>query len=228
MLGQMAAGVTHELNQPLAAIRAFADNAVTFLERGQPVQASANLAHISAASARMGIIIGQLKAFARKSHGNVAVVELTSSVHASALLLQAECDRLGVVLQIEIAESLQITGDAVRTEQVLINLLRNALDAVEDAEEFTPRRVALSVVRDGEFALICVRDSGPGIPDEVAAQLFAPFFTTKPSGKGLGLGLAISSSIVQAMRGQLSAHNLPEGGAEFQLRLPLYSPLAKN
>ncbi|MFT5589724.1 MAG: two-component system C4-dicarboxylate transport sensor histidine kinase DctB [Bradyrhizobium sp.] len=225
MLGQMAAGVTHELNQPLAAIRAFADNAVTFLERGQPVQASANLAHISAASARMGIIIGQLKAFARKSHGNVAVVELTSSVHASALLLQAECDRLGVVLQIEIAESLQLTGDAVRTEQVLINLLRNALDAVEEAAQ---RRVALSVTRDGDHALICVRDSGPGIPDDVAAQLFAPFFTTKPSGKGLGLGLAISSSIVQAMRGQLSAHNLPEGGAEFQLRLPLYSPIAKN
>ena len=228
MLGQMAAGVTHELNQPLAAIRAFADNAVTFLERGQPVQASANLSHISAASARMGIIIGQLKAFARKSHGSVAVVELTPSVHASALLLQAEYDRLGVVLQIDIAESLQITGDAVRTEQVLINLLRNALDAVEEAEESTQRRVALSVMRDGDHALIRVRDSGPGIPDEVAAQLFAPFFTTKPSGKGLGLGLAISSSIVQAMRGQLSAHNLPEGGAEFQLRLPLHSPIAKN
>ncbi len=228
MLGQMAAGVTHELNQPLAAIRAFADNAVTFLDRGQPVQASANLSHISAASARMGIIIGQLKAFARKSHGNVAVVELTPSVHASALLLRAEYDRLGVVLQIDIAESLQLLGDAVRTEQVLINLLRNALDAVEEAEESAQRRVALSVVRDGDHALICVRDSGPGIPDEVAAQLFAPFFTTKPSGKGLGLGLAISSSIVQAMRGQLSAHNLPEGGAEFQLRLPLYSPIAKN
>ncbi|MFT5534619.1 MAG: two-component system C4-dicarboxylate transport sensor histidine kinase DctB [Burkholderiaceae bacterium] len=225
MLGQMAAGVTHELNQPLAAIRAFADNAVTFLERGQPGQASANLAHISAASARMGVIIGQLKAFARKSHGNVAVVELTPSVHASALLLQAECDRLGVVLQIDIAEPLQILGDAVRTEQVLINLLRNALDAVEEAVQ---RRVALSVVRDGDHALICVRDSGPGIPDEVAAQLFAPFFTTKPSGKGLGLGLAISSSIVQAMRGQLTARNLPDGGAEFQLRLPLYSPIAKS
>ncbi len=225
MLGQMAAGVTHELNQPLAAIRAFADNAVTFLERGQPVQASANLSHISAASARMGIIIGQLKAFARKSHGSVAVVELTPSVHASALLLQAEYDRLGVVLQIDIAEPLQLLGDAVRTEQVLINLLRNALDAVEQAAQ---RRVALSVMRDGDHALICVRDSGAGIPDEVAAQLFAPFFTTKPSGKGLGLGLAISSSIVQAMRGQLSAHNLPEGGAEFRLRLPLYSPTAKT
>ena len=224
MLGQMAAGVTHELNQPLAAIRAFADNAVTFLERDQPAQASANLAHISAASARMGIIIGQLKGFARKSHGSVALVELTPSVHASALLLQAEFDRLGVVLQLDIAEPLQITGDAVRTEQVLINLLRNALDAVEEAPQ---RRVALSVVRDGDHALVSVRDSGPGIPDDVAAQLFAPFFTTKPSGKGLGLGLATSSAIVQAMRGQLAANNLPEGGAEFQLRLPLHAPSEK-
>ncbi|EGF33854.1 Transporter [Oxalobacteraceae bacterium IMCC9480] len=224
MLGQMAAGVTHELNQPLAAIRAFADNAVTFLERGQPAQASANLAHISAASARMGVIIGQLKGFARKSHGSVALVELTPSVHASALLLQAEFDRLGVVLQLDIAGPLQITGDAVRLEQVLINLLRNALDAVEEAPQ---RHVALSVAREGDHALICVRDSGPGIPDDVAAQLFAPFFTTKPSGKGLGLGLAISSSIVQAMRGQLSAHNLPGGGAEFQLRLPLFTVIER-
>ncbi|GAA4023597.1 sensor histidine kinase [Actimicrobium antarcticum] len=218
MLGQMAAGVTHELNQPLAAIRAFAENAVTYLARGQADQASANLLHISDASARMGIIIGQLKGFARKSQGKVAVVDLTRSIHASALLLQADFDRHGVSLQIDLDAALQITGDAVRTEQVLINLLRNALDAVEDTPQ---RQIWLRLERDGDQALVRIRDSGPGIAGEVAAQLFEPFFTTKPSGKGLGLGLAISSSIVQAMRGQLSASNHADGGAEFQLRLPL-------
>lgn len=218
MLGQMAAGVTHELNQPLAAIRAFADNAVTFLARGNGEKASENLAHISAASARMGTIIGQLKGFARKSHDTVSTVDLAQSIQASAFLLQSEFRRHEVELKIAIDDPVQVMGDAVRTEQVLINLLRNALDAVEAASE---RRVELVLARDGGDAVIRIRDSGAGIPEQVAQHLFEPFFTTKPSGKGLGLGLAISSSIIQAMDGQLSAHNHVEGGAEFVVRLPL-------
>ena len=111
-----------------------------------------------------------------------------------------------------------MTGDSVRIEQVLINLLRNALDAVESTER---RLVAIRLTRDGDSALVSISDSGGGIPEQVVAHLFEPFFTTKPSGKGLGLGLAISSSIVQAMNGQLTAHNQTDGGARFELRLPL-------
>ncbi len=218
MLGQMAAGVTHELNQPLAAIRAFADNAVTFLARGQAARAEENLSHISAASARMGAIIGQLKGFARKSHGAVSTVDLPQSIEASALLLQSDFRRHRARLDITIRDALQVTGDTVRTEQVLINLLRNALDAVETAQQ---RTVTIVLERDECDAVIRIRDSGPGIPAQVAQHLFEPFFTTKPSGKGLGLGLAISSSIVQAMNGQLIAQNHPDGGAEFIVRLPL-------
>lgn len=221
MLGQMAAGVTHELNQPLAAIRAFADNAVTLLTRGQADKAAENLGHISSASARMGTIIGQLKGFARKSHDTaaaVSTVDLARSIRASAMLLESEFRRHGARLDMDIDASAAVLGDAVRTEQVLINLLRNALDAVENAEQ---RKVAVSLERQQEDALVRIRDSGPGIPEDVAQHLFEPFFTTKPSGKGLGLGLAISSSIVQAMNGQLSARNLPGGGAEFTVRLPL-------
>jgi two-component system, NtrC family, C4-dicarboxylate transport sensor histidine kinase DctB len=220
MLGQMAAGVTHELNQPLAAIRAFADNARTFLERGQQEQASANLGHIADASARMGAIIGQLKGFARNSR-SVSTVDLGQSLLASAFLLRSEFERLGA--RLDIAEraalpSLLVTGDAVRIEQVLINLLRNALDAVEDAER---REVSATLAREGNSAVIRIADSGTGIAGEVASHLFEPFFTTKPSGKGLGLGLAISSSIVQAMNGELTGRNRAQGGAEFELRLPL-------
>lgn len=218
MLGQMAAGVTHELNQPLAAIRAFADNAVTFLERGQVEQVGNNLAHISGASARMGTIIGQLKGFARKSHETVATIDLAQAIHASALLLESDFRRHDVELAIDIREAASVVGDMVRSEQVLINLLRNALDAVDGAPV---RKVSVLLQREGNDAVVTIRDTGAGIPEQVAQHLFEPFFTTKPSGKGLGLGLAISSSIVQAMNGQLIARNHAEGGAEFVVRLPL-------
>jgi len=223
MLGQMAAGVTHELNQPLAAIRAFADNARTFLQRGQPAQAEANLGHIGDASARMGAIISQLKGFARKDE-SICSVELSRSVRASAFMMESEFRRHGVALAIDTGPDaatdspLLVAGDAVRIEQVLINLLRNALDAVEDAPQ---REVSITLARVDSHAEVRISDSGGGIPEQVAAHLFEPFYTTKPSGKGLGLGLAISSSIVQAMNGQLTAHNLPGGGAQFVLRLPL-------
>lgn len=217
MLGQIATGITHELNQPLAAIRAFADNARVFLERGQGGQAAANLGHISEASARMGAIIGQLKGFARKDEA-VATVDLAVSVRASAFLMESEFRRHDVTLRIDAADGLKVTGDSVRIEQVMINLLRNALDAVEASER---RVVEIGLERDGPCALVGISDSGAGIPDQVVAHLFEPFFTTKPSGKGLGLGLAISSSIVQAMNGRLTAHNQAGGGARFELRLPL-------
>jgi two-component system C4-dicarboxylate transport sensor histidine kinase DctB len=218
MLGQMAAGVTHELNQPLAAIRAFADNARTFLERGQTEQAASNLGHIGDASARMGAIIGQLKGFARKGE-TVGPVDLARAVRSSAFLLESESKRRNVALQIDISpEPLTVAGDMVRVEQVLINLLRNALDAVEG----TPHpRVSIVLGREGNDGVARISDSGPGIPQEVAAHLFEPFFTTKPAGQGLGLGLAISSSIVQAMNGRLAARNMDGGGAQFELRLPL-------
>jgi len=218
MLGQMAAGIAHELNQPLAAIRAFADNAMTFLARGQGDKASENLGHISNASARMGKIVGQLNGFSRKSHEAVAAIDLPKSIEAAALLLHNEFQTHGAKLEIDIRRTAQVVGDSVRTEQVLINLLRNALDAVDNAEQKT-----VSLVLDCEAgeAVIRIRDSGPGIPAQVALHLFEPFFTTKPSGKGLGLGLAISSSIVQAMNGRLTANNHSGGGAEFVLRIPL-------
>src|SRR5450830_1637015 len=224
MLGQMAAGVTHELNQPLTAIRAFADNAVQFIRRGQLPQVEENLEHISSASAHMGKIIAQLKGFARKSGDAIAVVDLAQTTAAAVLLLRSEFQQQAVAIEIDVRHPVQVMGDAVRTEQVLINLLRNAIDAVDAVELVADKRVTVILDREGIGAgaevVIRIRDTGPGIPDEVVPHLFEPFFTTKSTGKGLGLGLAISSSIVQAMNGQLSAHNLPEGGAEFIVRLP--------
>jgi two-component system C4-dicarboxylate transport sensor histidine kinase DctB len=115
----------------------------------------------------------------------------------------------------------QVVGDAGRTEQVLINLLRNALDAVDAIEPPAPRKVRVVLGKEDNDAVIRICDTGAGIAEQVAQHLFEPFFTTKASGKGLGLGLAISSSIVQAMEGQLTAGNHAGGGAEFVVRLPL-------
>ena len=221
MLGQMAAGVTHELNQPLAAIRAFADNARIYLERGQADKAGENLGHIGDASARMGAIIGQLKGFARRSD-TVATVDLARSMHASAFLLQGEFKRLGIVPAIDVgAAPLLVAGDAVRIEQVFINLLRNAIDAIDAVEDAAVRAVTVTMAQDDGMAVVRIADSGAGLAGDTAAHLFEPFYTTKPSGKGLGLGLAISSSIIQAMNGRLTGSNQSAGGAVFEVRIPL-------
>ena len=223
MLGQMAAGVTHELSQPLAAIRAFADNAVKFLSRAQPEQVAQNLKHISDASARMGKIIAQLKGFARK-RGNVPMpVDLALSLEAAALLLRNDTEQYAVTLRIRVEQAAWISADSVRIEQVLVNLLRNALDAVREAPV---RVIDVTLTREGAMAAVRIHDSGSGIAESVAPRLFEPFFTTKESGGGLGLGLAISSSIVEAMNGRLSANNHPDGGAEFLLLLPVLSSAA--
>ena len=218
MLGQMAAGVTHELNQPLTALRAFADNARVFLQRGNQDRVEENLGHISAASERMGTIISQLKGFARKSDDAVVAVDMAQSIRNSALLLDSDIQRSHTALEVAIAEPLQVTGDAVRIEQVLINLMRNAIDAVRGSAQ---QHVRVTLQRDGSGCLVQIRDSGPGIAHAAEAHLFEPFFSTKSSGDGMGLGLAISSSIVQALNGRLTARNHPEGGAEFSLWLPL-------
>jgi two-component system C4-dicarboxylate transport sensor histidine kinase DctB len=217
MLGQMAAGITHELNQPLTAIRAFADNASIFLSRGNTPQADENLRHISAAGARMGNIVAQLKGFARKSPEAVAVVEVNQAIQAAALLLHSEFIRHGVQLDLQMPTVLHVLGDTVRVEQVLINLMRNALDAVEHAAE---KKVQVMLEADAQHVTIRILDSGSGLPEEVIKRLFEPFFTTKATGHGLGLGLAISSSIVQAMNGHLTAHNHVLSGAEFVVTIP--------
>lgn len=219
MLGQMAAGVTHELNQPLTAIRAFADNAQRFQERGQGPRVLENLAHISAAAARMGAIIGQLKGFARKSHASVEAVGLAQSIRTSSLLLSNDFQVAGATLVLELGdEEVVVSGDSVRIEQVLINLMRNALDAAK-AGEHKVVRVTLS--GDDTGGCVRVADTGAGMAQHVIDRLFEPFFSTKSSGEGLGLGLAISSSIVQALNGRLTASNLSPCGAEFSLWLPL-------
>jgi two-component system, NtrC family, C4-dicarboxylate transport sensor histidine kinase DctB len=218
MLGQMAAGMTHELSQPLAAVQAFTDNAVAFIDLADTASARSNLEHINDACLRMSHIIRQLKSFARKSDDQVGAVDLAQAISNATLLVRSDYTQQGVTLHIQVKNEAQVMGDMVRVEQVIINLLRNALDAVKMCEEKT---VHVELSASTHSAQIRIMDSGPGLPPQVRERLFEPFFTTKPAGQGLGLGLAISSSIVQAMEGELLAGNGILGGATFILKLPI-------
>jgi two-component system C4-dicarboxylate transport sensor histidine kinase DctB len=217
VLGQMAAGITHELNQPLAALRMLSGNAFTFLDRGRPDDARKNLQMIGDLTDRMGKITGQLKAFARKDPINLQPLLVGQSIANALFLLDQRIREDEVEVERLVPDHpIWVLADATRLEQVLVNLIGNAIDAMEGRRG---ARVTIAVTEMQNQIEIAVRDTGPGIPQEDLPRLFEPFFTTKEAGKGLGLGLAISSSIARELGGDLRAHNRPQGGAEFTLTL---------
>ena len=219
VIGQLSAGVAHELNQPLAALRTLSANAERFLERGDNDTARGNLARIAELVDRMGRITGQLRSFARKSSGQSAPVPLRQALDNALALLDARLRRDGAeVVRSALPDEPVALCDANRLEQVLVNLIGNALDAM--AGQAAPR-LELSWECVGQTVRLHVRDHGPGLSDEALARLFEPFFTTKAAGDGLGLGLAISAGIVRDFGGNLQGANHPDGGAVFTLELPI-------
>ncbi|MGQ9369164.1 ATP-binding protein [Azospirillum sp. ST 5-10] len=212
-LGQLAAGVGHELNQPLAAIRSYAHNGGKLIARGRVAEAAGNLARIAELTQRMAGITNHLKRFARRPDSRVGAVELAPVVHGALSLFAGRLRAEGVAVDLDLpGEPLRVRAEEVRLEQVLVNLLGNGLDAVAGRD---CRRLAVAARPDGEGTVrIEVRDSGPGIPADAAAQVFDPFYTTKPPGAGLGLGLSISYNIVKDFGGVLAvASSGPEGTA---------------
>ncbi|KVW43737.1 ATPase [Burkholderia ubonensis] len=236
-LGQMAAGITHELNQPLAALRSFSDNTRVLLDRGEQAAARENLEAIAALTERMGKITNQLKLFvgrARPRNEQALVVRALRSVLALLgerlrgveLVLTLRDDAVSPVREapLDLANDhpeLVARCEDLRLEQVLINLLGNALDAVAagGAPRTAAPRIDVTIEASAATLAIQVRDNGPGIAPDLLPRLFEPFFTTKEMGRGLGLGLAISSSIASDAGGSLTARNAPGGGALFVLTL---------
>jgi two-component system C4-dicarboxylate transport sensor histidine kinase DctB len=237
-LGQMAAGITHELNQPLAALRGFSDNTRIFLERGDQASARDNLEAIAALTERMGKITNQLKLFVGRARPRSARAPLARALRNVLALLQKRLASVQVELMIVDAEAatrerfdptlehpeLVANCDELRLEQVLINLVGNALDALDavagDLDNGVPTpRIGIEIEVTEATLCIGVHDNGPGIPDDVLPRLFEPFFTTREMGQGLGFGLAISSSIARDAGGSLAARNAPDGGALFTLTL---------
>ncbi|WP_180726826.1 sensor histidine kinase [Paraburkholderia largidicola] len=213
VLGQMAAGLTHELNQPLVAIRTLCDNARTFFERNQPEQAVANLERVAKLVDSMAVLTGELKTFARKPDVERVAVSLSEAVAHARLIYEARIRDEGVQLDVKIPAGTTVWAESSQLQQVIVNLLGNALDAVRNE----PKRVITIAAADPdarERVLFTIADSGPGIAPDVLAHLFEPFVTTKPRGHGLGLGLAISSRIVEGFGAKISAANLADSGAD--------------
>jgi two-component system C4-dicarboxylate transport sensor histidine kinase DctB len=218
-LGQMSAAIAHELNQPIAAIRTFVASGQRLLEMDDKTALGTNLEAVSKLTDRMAILTGQLKTFARKSTGRNQPVALREPIEAALALLEGQVRMAAAEVRFDPpASSPVVRGDPVRIEQVLVNLLRNGLDAMKDSDT---RVLDVHLGSEGDEALIRIRDSGHGIPAAAMGQLFDPFFTTKEVGEGVGLGLSISYGIVADMGGTVRAHNNPDGpGAQFVVRLP--------
>ncbi|AQV93034.1 two-component sensor histidine kinase [Cupriavidus necator] len=220
-VGQMSTGIAHELNQPLAALRTISGNTGKFLERGDYATVRANLDTIIGLVERMGRITGALKSFARKSGNGRRRAKLAEAVDNALFLLQTRVDAVRPDLQRDIDPTLAVVCDPNRLEQVLVNLVGNALDAVAGKAGPPGPRIALHAHLAGAMVHLTVRDNGAGLSEEAFARLFEPFFTTKPAGQGLGLGLTLSAGILNENGGSLSAANHPDGGACFTLVLPL-------
>ncbi|RAR61129.1 two-component system C4-dicarboxylate transport sensor histidine kinase DctB [Paraburkholderia unamae] len=216
VIGQMAAGLTHELNQPLVAIRTLCDNARTFFERNQPAQANANLERVGRLVDSMAVLTAELKAFARKPEVERVAVSLAEALAHARLIYDARIRDEAVRLAVRIPPGTTVYAESSQLQQVIVNLLGNALDAVRDA----PARVITIEASEPDsrgIVRFTVDDSGPGIAAEVLAHLFEPFVTTKPRGQGLGLGLAITSRIIEGFGAKISAANRDEGGARFTI-----------
>jgi two-component system, NtrC family, C4-dicarboxylate transport sensor histidine kinase DctB len=221
VLGQLSAGLNHELNQPLTAIRAFAGNGLKFLDRGQYEQAHANLQHISQLGHHMGDIIARFKVFARKGDVQQGPIAVQTAIMGALKIMTPRYKEVGIELVVAEDQDFIVNGDMVFLEQVLVNLLANAADAIlEDSNN--ERRVFIKQKATQDQIVICVQDTGNGLSEEATKHLFEPFFTSKSSGLGLGLGLSISQRIVDVMGGQIVAQNLTEGGAEFCVSLPRF------
>lgn len=220
-LGQMSAALAHEINQPLTAQRMHLASVRLLLDAGRSDEARTALTRLDELLERMAALTGHLKTFARKTPGGLR--ERIELGHVLDQALQLLAVRLRAE-QVEVSQTLSVPawvlGDAIRLEQVLVNLLRNALDALTGIEH--PHIVIHLRREDGDWCLD-IADNGPGIAAEHLSSVFDPFFTTKPVGEGLGLGLAVSYGIVHELGGRLEAANRPEGGALFRLVLPAAS-----
>jgi two-component system C4-dicarboxylate transport sensor histidine kinase DctB len=207
VLGQLSAGLAHELNQPLTALAALAGNTPRLMEAGRVDAVRRNLTAIESAVERMAKLTRQLKGFARRADGVLEVVSLAHAVGNALLLLEHRLREAEVKLDLQIPEGLALRCDGTRLEQVLVNLFANAIDAMAEAPT---KRISVLAQRQGARVLIAIRDTGCGVNDAVRERLFEPFFTTKPAGQGLGLGLVISAQIVR----EFGSHLQPEPGPE--------------
>jgi two-component system C4-dicarboxylate transport sensor histidine kinase DctB len=217
-LGQMSAALAHELNQPLTAQRMQLASVRLLLDQQRHDEARQSLGRIDELLSRMASLTGHLKTYARKTPAGLREpLDLACVVDKSFELLAPRIQNEKVEVNLRMSRPAKVRGDAIRLEQVLVNLLRNALDAMADT---STRQLDIALAPERGRWLLTVTDSGSGIAEDHLSQVFDPFFTTKPVGEGLGLGLAVSYAIVHELGGELTAENIAQG-ARFTLALPM-------
>ncbi|MBI7724428.1 sensor histidine kinase [Pseudomonas aeruginosa] len=217
-LSTMSASISHELNQPLAAIRSYADNARVLLDHQRTEDARGNLEQISDLTTRMASIIAHLKAYARGARRAPENVQLQPAIEDALSMLASRRRAMNVELLRDVPDApLWVQAGETRLRQILGNLLTNALDAL--AEKAPPRRLWVIASQDQHGVILTLRDNGPGFSEDALAHAHEPFFTTKTTAKGLGLGLAICDNLLRALGGRLEMGNHLEGGAVVRLHL---------
>ena len=222
MMGQLASALAHEINQPLSAILSNAEAADRFLQRDSPdlVEVRAILADIRKADKRAATVIERMRALLRRHTVDTQPLGVSALVGEVAALVRVDAATRQVKVEVDVPGDLpDVRGDRVHLQQVLLNLILNGMDALDGARP-ADRRVSINARRDGDQRVeIAVGDGGPGIPADTLGQIFDPFFTTKPH--GMGMGLAISRTIVEAHGGKLWAENQDGSGAAFRFTLPI-------
>jgi two-component system C4-dicarboxylate transport sensor histidine kinase DctB len=215
-IGQMAASITHEISQPLAAIRMFAENAMILLDEKQPEQLRQNLNDITELVIKMSHITNHLKSFARKSKATLEPVDLGVTINNVIVLLAMKIEKTGAALNCTINDNTSVLADQVRLEQVFLNIFSNALDAVEDQSD---KIISVSSKQQEEYVMIKICDTGKGIEENDLQRIFEPFFTRKQRNKGLGLGLSLTKSIINDFAGRITVENHPDQGTIFTVFL---------
>jgi C4-dicarboxylate-specific signal transduction histidine kinase len=220
-LGELTTGVAHELNNPLNNIGLYIGNVIDQVRLGK-VDDGRVIAELEKAMEQMQKateIISHLRTFGRAAPVSLETVDIDEVIERSLALVQEQIKLRGIEVELELSPGeLVLIANPIQLEQVFINLLTNARDALETADT---KKIRIATRRGGDRICISVSDTGPGIPPEVAARIFDPFFTTKEVGAGTGLGLSITYSIVKEHGGDIWVSSLAEGGATFEIRLPI-------
>ena len=213
----MSAALSHELNQPLAAAKTYADSAAMLIDLERVPEARDNVRRISGLIDRMASISRHLRNFARKPNEKLGSVALDAVIADTLEIVSARLKTADADLLIELGkDAALVNAGFVRLQQVLVNIITNAADAVEGLDD---RRIHVLAERQDDKIILTIRDHGPGVPAAITERIFDPFYTTKGVGKGLGLGLSISYNIVKDFGGSLSVANHPDGGAVFRIEL---------
>jgi len=216
-LGQMSAGINHELNQPLAAIRSYSDNARELLNKDRTDEAVWNMTQIGELTDRMAQLGVQLKEFSRKSNDQLDIVPLHGVIDGALEILSPAIRKVDIDIAVTLVpDNLEIYVNQILFQQVIVNLISNAMQAVENCE---PRNISITAQNHESNVVIIVQDSGTGIAPENISQIFDPFFTTKQPGQGLGLGLTITKRILKEMNGKIIIEPSATG-ARFVITFP--------